>query len=182
MTLISPLVPDKENNKNKKNHTLFRFLCVPSTVRLGVPVQSAPMPPRWTMPRKACPAVSVVAATRHLTDSKAVPPDKSDAIRRQAPRSNVAGMDLETAAEHSCTVEAFGGNEEEEEEELEGVVVVLVVVVGKLRRLLPGCVRCGEIEPTSSSSVRKEEDVATAGCVSECVVCRWMPREVPHGS
>ena len=138
MTLISPLVPDKENKNNNNHNTLSCFLCVPSTVRLGVPVHSAPMPPRWTMPRKACPAVSVVAATRHLTDSKAVPPDKSDAIRKQAPRSNVAGMDLETAAEHNCTVEASGGNQEEEEEELEGVVVVVTVVVKRL--LLFGCV------------------------------------------
>jgi hypothetical protein len=72
----------------------------PSTVRDWVPVQRARIPPLPTMFLTASIGPSVVVDTRHLTDSKAVPPDKSEAMRRKAPRRSVLPNEM---LEHGCT-------------------------------------------------------------------------------
>jgi hypothetical protein len=58
-------------------------------VRENEPAHKLPIPPSATIALHAAMGPSVVLVTRHLMDSRGVPPVKSDATRRKAPRANV---------------------------------------------------------------------------------------------
>ena len=68
---------------------------LPSTVRDGVPAQSAQNPPSLTILVVASHGPSKVVVTRHLMDSRGVPPVRSDAIRSAAPRMRFLPSDDE---------------------------------------------------------------------------------------
>eukprot|EP00551_Chaetoceros_affinis_P013346 CAMPEP_0203686124 /NCGR_PEP_ID=MMETSP0090-20130426/48900_1 /ASSEMBLY_ACC=CAM_ASM_001088 /TAXON_ID=426623 /ORGANISM="Chaetoceros affinis, Strain CCMP159" /LENGTH=151 /DNA_ID=CAMNT_0050555341 /DNA_START=518 /DNA_END=973 /DNA_ORIENTATION=+ len=87
-------------------------MSAPSIVREGVPDHKfqIPFPPVMSA-LVASSGSSVVAVTRHLIFSRAVPPEMSDATRRNAPRARflmiglLSGLMLDSvdAYEHNCT-------------------------------------------------------------------------------
>ena len=88
----------------------------PSKIRDCVPVHKACTPPFCTMLRYAVSGPSLVVVTRVLTDSNGVPPDKSEAMRKKAPRAKVLATDgaLQSATasddDEEVTRSSFKGN------------------------------------------------------------------------